>query len=272
MSDALHEPMASNLIFEVSAPPPESRAFLAFVETKAFNLRRKGLRTPLDKPLPADPAIKDRTSIARFHLIDTSTFREIAVRYDELTGQPSVVAREKRRAAHMANLETIPLPIADLYASGAHTRTGGFWDSLPLCSWVHLEAALLPAEAGQLPIYLADPDMEDASAERLVLTRVREVSSELRGLLRDIFSLVHVADLGSYDGSDGPAGAPPSEPPLGPDPEPLSDFAVRSMRVTTAFSEYDAIYGAQNQSADRGYDTTQQPHDDKQPIRVHQAI
>src|SRR5690606_27095720 len=103
------------------------------------------------------------------------------------------------------------------------------------------EAALLPAEAGQLPIYLADPDMEDASVERLVLTRVRGVSSELRGLLRDIFSLAHVADLGSDGGSDDPAGAPPGEPPLGSGPEPLSEFAVRSTRVKTAFLEHDAI-------------------------------
>lgn len=251
MTDSWRSPAlaADGVIYTAPGAPRAERRFLAFVESKAFNVRREALRTPLDEPLPRDPAVADVTAIARLNTIDTADFRRIAVAYDPGEA-PSPAARRRRRAAHRFLLEPLALPVADLYASAAHAGGRGLMNALLLADWFHVDAISRPPEAGQLPIWLTDPDAAAPVVERLILTGVREVSRDLRRLLRDVFSLAHVGDLGSDDGGGGTAGGPDGGPP-DPGPEPVTPLTERAARVALAFAAEDAFWEVE---ADRTVD------------------
>lgn len=198
-------------------PTPETITYLAYLEEMATMYPYWAIEAPGLGALRPRPVILENKFVrARFSGIRAALFDEMKEVVGLFRGEAmSAAQRRQRRVALRAAFERHPIPVIDLFWSGANPVAQRRRErTMRLHHWFELDLSPGEAERAPEPVFMGEPDAGrpfEAAFESGRLVGIRALAPQEEEPLRDIFSLIHVPDADFGEDPGGPSTTPPPD-------------------------------------------------------------
>ena len=186
--------------------------YLGFLEKIEEHLDVEVVDGPDDEPLRKLWVIQTNPTRLRLSGLTARDFQDVDQLVTPLAGAPGPDARGLRLAQLREALRPDILPSIDIHLASWMPLTEQVLRTARLGDWYLFKVQSSRGGRRMAPVFFANPDAEAGRVARAFLASFDRAPDDLAVRLRDVFSLAHVGDWGTDEGSDGTPVAPPLEP------------------------------------------------------------